>query len=110
MNRCRWSTIIGDPTIFIESDNNKLNILDTEKGELLLKDPLELNSSKACTYSLVGNIPETGIIFLLDIRSIDCHPEGNLLAVAGWGRTIRVYDHRAGKIVKDLSEHASNGN
>lgn len=41
-NRCRWSTTISDPSIFLKYRHKFLNILDSEKTSLILKDPIQL--------------------------------------------------------------------
>lgn len=40
--RCRWSTNSGEPFLFIKYEERMLNIADTEKQVLILKDPFEL--------------------------------------------------------------------
>ena len=40
-NRCRWSILSGEPIIYIKYDR-ELNIIDTEKKALILKDSVKL--------------------------------------------------------------------
>lgn len=42
-SRCRWSTNIGEPYLFLKYEFNLLNILDTEKKVLTLKESLQLD-------------------------------------------------------------------
>ena len=44
--RCRWSTLSGEPLLFIKYDDGKLNIIDTEKKGLILKDSVQLKGSE----------------------------------------------------------------
>ena len=41
-SRCRWSTNTEEPFLFIKYDRNQLNVLDTEKKCLTLKDSVSL--------------------------------------------------------------------
>ena len=43
--RCRWSINTGESLIFVKYDMNKLNIIDTEKKVLTLKQPLQVDTS-----------------------------------------------------------------
>ena len=36
-NRCRWIPNSEEPLIYVKYDNNRLNILDAQKGTLTLK-------------------------------------------------------------------------
>lgn len=44
-NRCRWSTNIGEPFLFVKYRGHDLNILDAEKQTLTLKEPVELEEA-----------------------------------------------------------------
>ena len=44
LNRCRWSPVIGDASVFIKYNQNKLNVLDTTKMELIFNSPRELDT------------------------------------------------------------------
>ena len=43
--RCRWSTNSDEPLLFVKYDFKKLNILDSEKKIMTLKEPMQLDPS-----------------------------------------------------------------
>ena len=52
-SRCRWGTLSGEPLLYVKYCKKLLNIVDTEKKTLTLKDPVELEklSIKLCYFS-----------------------------------------------------------
>lgn len=40
VSRCKWSTNVGEPLLFVKYDFSKLNVLDVEKHSLTLKHPI----------------------------------------------------------------------
>lgn len=40
--RCRWSTNVGEPLVFVKYGETHLNILDIEKKALTLKSSVQL--------------------------------------------------------------------
>ena len=41
---CRWSTHVDEPLLFVKHTMSLLNILDTEKKALTLKEPIQIDS------------------------------------------------------------------
>ena len=44
-NRCRWSSNPDEPLLFVKYDWRQLDILDVEKKALILKSPVEIDST-----------------------------------------------------------------
>ena len=47
VGRCRWCSVKGEPLLFVKHKENQLNLLDTEKKTLLLKNPIQLEKKGA---------------------------------------------------------------
>lgn len=43
--RCRWSTNVGEPSVYVKYMKTNLNILDVEKKALTLKTPIQLDTA-----------------------------------------------------------------
>ena len=56
--RCRWSSNPDEPLLYVKYDLSQLNILDVEKGTLILKSPVEIDSKGKASRCLI-------LIFLL---------------------------------------------
>ena len=50
--QCRWSTSQGEPLLYIKYCYNLLNILDVQKNALILKDPIQLETSNNGNLSI----------------------------------------------------------
>ena len=50
--RCRWSTLLDEPIIFVKYAFYLLNIIDTEKRALLLKDSFQIEEGEE--YPVIG--------------------------------------------------------
>ena len=53
-NRCRWSTLSGEPMLYAKVDCHKLNIIDTEKQELILKNSVRLELGTLGIYETMS--------------------------------------------------------
>ena len=49
-SRCRWSTLSGEPMLYVKSRGKQLNIIDTVKQQLILKDFVTLDKSTLEIY------------------------------------------------------------
>ena len=52
--RCRWSTNVGEPSVYVKYMKTNLNILDVEKKALTLKTPIQLDT--ASNWWLISSI------------------------------------------------------
>ena len=46
-SRCRWSTDASEQLLYIKFNERYLNILDSQKGQLILKEPFEISGSNS---------------------------------------------------------------
>ena len=54
--RCRWSTNSGEPMLYVKYDDKLLNIMDTEKKILILKDLVGFDRGNLCNFIAVFSI------------------------------------------------------
>lgn len=49
--RCRWSTSVEEPFLYVKPGTRLLNVLDAEKKEFILKKPMKLKAKSNDNYS-----------------------------------------------------------
>lgn len=67
-SRCRWQPIMGSPLLFVKFENNKLNLADSEKKTLILKESPEIDDSNSTSPLCCSNIFEVIRIGLTVIK------------------------------------------
>ena len=123
-SRCRWSTLSGEPILYVKSGENQLNIIDPEKQQLILKDSVQHDTSMLWNHVTflifwstlaIKNILShnhlldynwnllypikhllIGWIYWIDV----CPTDANLLAFGGDDFKIKINDRRDFKVVK----------
>lgn len=55
VSRCKWSTIAGEPLLYLKYGWNELNILDIEKKKPTLKESVKIEK-KGCNLNQANDL------------------------------------------------------
>ena len=122
-NRCRWTTHSDEPLLFVKRDEGFLDILDVERKDFILKEPIQMDEGMriswlfdyfffsldlsnqvrshllillVITLSLTEFLLPSDFTFWIDV----CQSNGNLLASGGDDYQVKIFDKREANIVQ----------
>ena len=88
----------------------KISLLDLEKGQLISKNTIKVGTGNyLCSFLLALYILLLLLLLLDTVLSIEVSPtDSNLLAIASYDKSVKVYDKRISKIVRTF-DHIHKG-